>query len=57
MDETKAKSIFWVRLADGKTKRLSTIPSLAASVVPKNTDSSWETGLLKEEPGLLVEIK
>ncbi|CEY20137.1 Uncharacterised protein [Streptococcus pneumoniae] len=34
MDETKAKSIFWVRLADGKTKRLSTIPSLAASVVP-----------------------
>ncbi|EHE17573.1 hypothetical protein SPAR67_1890 [Streptococcus pneumoniae GA41277] len=23
----------------------------------ENTDSSWETGLLKEEPGLLVEIK
>ena len=34
IDEPKAKSIFWVRLADGKTKRLNTIPSLAASVVP-----------------------
>ena len=40
MDETKAKSIFWVRLADGKTKRLNTIPSLAASVVPTVLRSS-----------------
>ena len=34
IDETKAKSSFWVRLADGKKKRLITIPSFAASVVP-----------------------